>query len=108
MYNHCLFFLSNFAGEYFLRQHNGTISGDGSSGKPWRTLKHAVSRVRANQGHTIQISAGTFIENGPVEIPTGVNIVGAGKNVTIIKAVNLHPFQVAKIQGAHAITCTAP
>jgi hypothetical protein len=61
-------------------------SGDGSAAHPWKTLKYAVTQVPANQGQTIQLAAGTFIEDGPVEVPLGVSIAGAGKDSTIIKA----------------------
>jgi len=37
-------------------------------------------------GHTIQVGAGTFVEAGLVEVPLGVNITGAGVDVTIFKA----------------------
>jgi hypothetical protein len=47
---------------------------------------YAVTKVAANQGHTIQVGAGTFIESGLVEVPLGVSIAGAGKDITIIKA----------------------
>ena len=63
-------------------------SGDGSEGNPWRTVKFAAAKVPANQGHTIRISAGTFAEMGPVEIPPGVNVEGAGKTLTILKGVS--------------------
>ncbi|MBA4053524.1 MAG: hypothetical protein C0490_02320, partial [Marivirga sp.] len=65
---------------------SGNDAGDGSSGNPWRTLKNAVSKVPANQGHVIVMSAGTFIEAGPINVPTGVSIEGAGIDQTIIKS----------------------
>lgn len=65
---------------------SGNDSNDGTSGKPWKTLKYAVSKVPANQNHTINISAGTFTEAGLIAIPTGVNIIGAGRSATIIRA----------------------
>ena len=64
----------------------GNDGGDGSLTKPWRTLKYAITRVPANQGFTIQLSAGTFIENGLIEIPLGVSLLGAGIDQTILKA----------------------
>src|SRR5690606_28963360 len=47
-------------------------------------IRFALSKVAANQGHTIRISAGTFIEQGPLEVPPQVNILGSG-SATIIK-----------------------
>ena len=68
-------------------------TGDGSAGKPWRTLQHAVSRVPGNQGHTIKLSGGTFVENAFINIPTGVNIEGSGIGVTILKPTSNLYFQ---------------
>jgi hypothetical protein len=61
-------------------------TGDGSSTNPWRTLMHTVTRVHVSQGDTVQLGAGTFVENGLVEIPLGVNIFGAGIDITTLKA----------------------
>ena len=81
----CLVFApSSFAATYYVSL-SGNNGNDGSSGRPWRTLEYAVTKVAANQGHTIQISGGTFVENR-VFIPAGVNVVGAGRDVTILKA----------------------
>lgn len=44
-----------------------------------------MSKVPANQGHTIKLSTGTFVENGPIDVPTGVNIEGSGHS-TVLKA----------------------
>jgi hypothetical protein len=81
----CLVFApSSFAATYYVSL-SGNNGNDGSSGRPWRTLEYAVTKVPANQGHTIQISSGTFVENR-VFVPAGVSILGAGRDLTIIKA----------------------
>lgn len=64
----------------------GSDAGDGSVTKPWKTLRYAVSKVPVNQGFTIVISAGTFVESGLIEVPLGVSIIGAGIDKTILKA----------------------
>lgn len=83
-----LFFLCQQAlgNVYYVSTTGNDVSGDGSSANPWKTLKHAVTKVPANQGHTIEMGAGTFVESGQIEIPVGVNIAGAGKDATILKA----------------------
>src|SRR5574339_317196 len=73
------------AATYYVDIIGSDASGDGSPGKPWRTIKFALSKVASNQGHLIKISAGTFIEQGPLNVPTGVSIEGSGAN-TIVKA----------------------
>src|SRR3990170_6292099 len=70
----------------FFVSQSGNDGADGTQANPWRTLKHAVTKVAANQNHTIRISAGTFIENGAFIVPAGVNIEGAGIDQTIIKS----------------------
>ncbi|MBN1207271.1 MAG: right-handed parallel beta-helix repeat-containing protein [Myxococcaceae bacterium] len=59
-------------------------TGDGSPSNPWRTLKYAATR--ATWGDTLALSAGVFVELGPIDIPPGVNVIGMGKDQTIIKA----------------------
>ncbi|MBL6448111.1 gliding motility-associated C-terminal domain-containing protein [Fulvivirga sp. 29W222] len=71
---------------YYVDINGDDSNGDGSASKPWRSLRHAVSNVPANQGHVIKLSAGTFIEDGLIEVPLQVSIEGAGKDVTILKA----------------------
>jgi hypothetical protein len=64
----------------------GNDAADGSSATPWKTLRYAVSKTPANLDYTIILSAGTFVENGLIEVPLGVNIIGAGIDQTILKA----------------------
>ena len=59
---------------------------DGSQAQPWKTLGYAVGRVAANQGHVIHLTAGTFTQNSPVVVPTGVKIEGEGPGVTTISS----------------------
>lgn len=89
----CLFLMlliiqSSYAGIYYVSITGNNTTGDGSSAKPWKTLQFAVIKVAPNQGHTIQLGSGTFIENGLVQVPLGVSVTGAGKTLTIIKAVS--------------------
>jgi hypothetical protein len=61
----------------------GSDNNDGSSARPWRTLKYAVTKVPS--GYTINLAAGIFVEYGQVAVPSGVNITGAGIGQTILK-----------------------
>lgn len=82
-----LFFIQcSFANIFYVSTNGNDGTGDGSASNPWRTIKYAVNKVPANQGHTIRISAGTFVEEGQIKVPPGVNIMGAGKDLTIIRA----------------------
>ena len=71
---------------------SGNDNGDGSQGNPWRTLRAAVTKVAAGQGHTIKLSQGTFVESGSFNVPPGINIEGAGVDQTIIKAASSFHF----------------
>jgi hypothetical protein len=65
---------------------SGSDANNGSMGSPFRTIGYAVSKVPSGQGATIQVAAGTYVENGRILVPPGVSIVGAGMSQTIIKA----------------------
>jgi uncharacterized protein YjdB len=78
-------FNSIMAADYYVSTSGNDASGNGSQGSPWRTLKFACTKVAANQGHTIRLLAGTFVEQ-QLTVPTGVNVIGAGRDVTIIKS----------------------
>src|ERR1044071_4137675 len=54
----------------------GNNSNNGSSTSPWKTLQYAVTKVPANAGVTIKLAAGTYVENGRIDVPPGVNIEG--------------------------------
>src|SRR5258708_37041131 len=81
-----ILFRYSFASTYYVSTTGSDASGNGSSVSPWKTLMYAVTKVAANQGHTIQVGAGTFVESGLVEVPLGGSVTGAGIDVTIIKA----------------------
>jgi uncharacterized protein YjdB len=78
-------FTSIMAADYYVSTSGNDASGNGSQGSPWRTLRFACTKVAANQGHTIRLSGGTFVEQ-QINVPTGVNVIGAGRGVTIIKS----------------------
>ena len=76
---------STLATDYYVSSTGSDNSGNGSLTKPWKTLRFACSQVAANEGHTIKITEGVFVEL-QVVVPQGVNISGAGREQTIIKA----------------------
>lgn len=58
--------------------------GDGSLGKPLRTLAYAAKRVQPNKNYTIYLNPGIYRETEATVLPLGVNIEGAGESrVTI-------------------------
>ena len=79
-------FSSLRATDYYVSINGNDQAGNGTAVAPWRTLRHAVSRIPANQGHRIILSAGTFVESGRIDVPEGVSILGAGIGNTIVTA----------------------
>jgi hypothetical protein len=61
-------------------------NGDGSSTRPWRTLRHAVTKVPASKGYVIKLQPGTYVESGMISVPPGVSIEGSGIEKTYLKA----------------------
>lgn len=78
----------------------GNDANNGSSASPWRTLKYAVGRVAPGAGHTIKLAAGTYVENGRIDVPAGVNIDGAGKDKTILKIASAYYYNPTSPQYA--------
>ena len=71
---------------FYVSTTGDNAAGDGTAAKPLKTLAFAITKVPVSQGYTIELSAGTFIENGLIEVPLGVNITGAGIDQTILKS----------------------
>lgn len=58
----------------------------GTAEHPFKTLAYAASMVPPSEGDTIMLTEGIFHETMPVVVPVGVNITGAGENVTILSS----------------------
>jgi gliding motility-associated-like protein len=85
----------SYATNYYVSTSGSDASGNGSQSSPWRTLRYALSKVSSNQGHTINLSGGTFIENGPLSVPTGVNINGSGSSTVIKSSSSFYHQQIS-------------
>ncbi|QTN32974.1 right-handed parallel beta-helix repeat-containing protein [Akkermansiaceae bacterium] len=68
---------------------DGNDANSGLESSPWRTLAKACDAVPADEGHTIHIGEGTFIESGILTLKSGVSLIGAGSDKTTIR-VNHH------------------
>jgi parallel beta-helix repeat protein len=64
-------------------------TGDGSSGKPWKTITNSLNQITGGE-HRIHVAAGTYNsvlgETFPILIKNKVSLVGAGGTATIINA----------------------
>lgn len=61
-----------------------STSGDGSSSRPYKTIKEALKK--ANKKNQVFIRKGTYKEN--IEIPEGVQVVGVDRDDVKIEATN--------------------
>lgn len=68
------------------------ITGNGSLGRPYKTLKYALSTITDNtvsNTYTIQIAPGVYIEENPIQLKPYVTVRGVGGlTVNIIEAAN--------------------
>ncbi|MBM7569234.1 fibronectin type III domain-containing protein [Paenibacillus sacheonensis] len=87
--------LPSFAGRafaatnYYVSPAGSDSTGSGSAGSPWKTIAYAAAHVPAGVGNTIVLSAGTFTETQPIQLPVGVNVTGAGVSQTTVSAGSL-------------------
>ncbi|MEH2211679.1 hypothetical protein [Nostoc sp.] len=58
--------------------------GNGSLGKPLKTLAYAAKQVQPNQNYTIYLNPGLYRETEATVLPEGVNIEGAGESSVTI------------------------
>lgn len=79
------------ATNYYVSPSGSDTTGAGTSASPWKTIAYAAAHVPAGAGNTIVLSAGTFTESQPIQLPVGVNVTGAGVSQTTISAGSL-PF----------------
>lgn len=72
--------LTASADKWYIATTGSDTNGDGSSGAPWLTLKHAADTVTGTNfvGDTIMVGAGTFTETAACQLGLGVSIYGAG------------------------------
>ena len=59
-------------------------AGDGTKQKPFRTITKATKT--AKYGDTIRVSEGLYEEEKSIELPLGINLIGAGPDRTVLKA----------------------
>jgi hypothetical protein len=72
--------------KYFISPTGEDNPDKGTRENPFKTLAYAATRVPADEGDTLFLQPGTFIESAPAVIPTGVNVVGSGETQTILSS----------------------
>ncbi len=78
-----LFFGVSFSwADTFYVDDDGSPSGIGTSGDPFPTIQQGIDA--ASSGDTVQVAAGTYNES--ITMKSGVEILGAGSDVTTIDA----------------------
>ena len=80
----CLIIKSTFclSTDYFVSSSGNDVANNGNINAPWKTIAFACKQVKPNQGHVINLSEGIFEETQQIIVPSGVNIIGGGKEKT--------------------------
>ncbi|MFD0670785.1 fibronectin type III domain-containing protein [Cohnella sp. GCM10027633] len=74
------------ASNYYVSPSGNNATGNGTQANPWKTVAYAASQVAGGQGHTIVMTAGTFVETAAIQLAPGVNLTGAGVSQTTLSA----------------------
>jgi hypothetical protein len=82
--------------DYYVATSGSNTTGDGSAGRPWRTIQKAASSMTA--GKTVSVAAGTYNER--VTIPSGKSGV-AGATTRLIASGRVVVTQGFDIQADH-------
>ncbi|HMI79649.1 MAG TPA: hypothetical protein VK484_12700, partial [Ferruginibacter sp.] len=75
---------ASFAATYYISPGGNDVTGNGTIGNPWKTLRKATQTVTA-PGNIIHVNAGTYTETQGSFLAPGVTIEGDGSTSTIIK-----------------------
>jgi hypothetical protein len=74
---------------------NNTTASRGKADKPFLTI--SAAKAVAQSGDVIRVGPGTFTENGGIQLPSGVSLIGSGMGVTTINS------DSSTMSGAHCI-----
>ena len=76
---------ASLAATYYVGPLGDDTSGDGSQAKPFKSLSRACGRATSS-GDVIYIAPGSYSDENPCSLKTGVKIQGAGKDVVKISS----------------------
>ncbi len=68
---------------YYVSENGSNSNSGGTISDAFRTIRHALTQATA--GDIVKISAGSFTETFPLEIPQGVTVKGSGLRSTEVK-----------------------
>ncbi|WP_026210315.1 right-handed parallel beta-helix repeat-containing protein [Flexithrix dorotheae] len=79
--------------KYFVSPQGIDNPDGGTMNQPFKTLGYAAKMIPQNEGDTIFLKAGEYIETEPAEIPEGVSVIGEGQDLVILKSsgVSMNP-----------------
>jgi len=86
------------AGPWYVATTGSDVTGNGSSGLPWRHIQYAINNAGVVSGDTINVAAGTYGEK--IDISKALTLQGAGAATTIIDGTGLNAIQLVEISAA--------
>jgi hypothetical protein len=82
----CLAAAAAWAADYAIATSGNDTTGDGSPAKPWATLGKAIASTTGDSAATYRLGAGTFTTTGTTTLRSGMSIIGAGRDSTVLIA----------------------
>ena len=75
----------SFSGTVYYVSANGSENGNGTKQNPWNSVAYAASVVPGGQDAVIYVESGTYTEEKPIILKSGVNLIGEDTQNTILK-----------------------
>lgn len=88
-----------FAKDYYVSEIGNDKKGTGSKNSPFQTIERALSVIPADKNNTLFIEQGVFRVKNQIQVPSGINIIGAGYEKTTIRCENYFDIQTTQKDG---------
>src|SRR5687768_13132137 len=81
------FFLLNCTAnkKYYVYINGNDSTRDGTMDSPLRTMQYAVTQIQPDKNYNLKLFEGILEESVYLKIPSGVNVQGEGRDLTILK-----------------------
>lgn len=72
--------------KYFVGPNGSDNGASGTAIQPFKTIAYAAKFIPENENDTLFVLAGEYLENEPILLPPGVNLIGENTENVIIKS----------------------